>query len=57
MGYIIDKFEVLINKSKMSFPQNIYFNKYDVEDTKQALIVRLINIINRILIDNPGFKN
>ncbi len=41
----------------MSFPQNIYFNNYDVEDNKQDLIVSLINIVNKIPIDNPGFKN
>lgn len=57
IGYVINKFEGLINKSKMSFPQNIYFNNYDVEDNNQDLIVSLINIVNKIPIDNPGFKN
>lgn len=57
IGYVINKFECLINKAKMSFPQNIYFNNYDIEDNKQDLIVSLINIVNKIPIDNPGFKN
>lgn len=57
MEYVIKKFEGLINKSKMSFPQNIYFNSYDVEDNKQDLILSLINIVNKIPMDNSGFKN
>mgnify|MGYP003371248249 FL=1 len=55
--YIINKFEILINKYKMSFIKEIYFNNYDVEDNKQDLIVSLINIVNKIPIDNPEFKN
>ncbi|MGU8353418.1 sigma-70 family RNA polymerase sigma factor, partial [Clostridium perfringens] len=33
------------------------FNSYDVEDNKQDLIVSLINIVNKIPIDNPQFEN
>lgn len=55
--YIINRFEILINKYKMSFLKEIYFNSYDVEDNKQDLIVSLINIVNKIPIDNPQFEN
>lgn len=57
MEYVINKFEGLINSSKMSFPKNIYFNSQDIDDNKQDLIVSLLTIINRIPIENPGFKN
>ena len=55
--YIINRFEILINKYKMSFLKEIHFNSYDIEDNKQDLIVSLINIVNKIPIDNPQFEN
>ncbi|ELC8423300.1 MAG: sigma-70 family RNA polymerase sigma factor [Clostridium perfringens] len=55
MEYIINKFEILIDRYKMSFLKEIYFNKYDVEDNKQDLIVSLINIVNKIPIEYPQF--
>lgn len=57
MEYIINKFEILIDRYKMSFLKEIYFNKYDIEDNKQDLIVSLINIVNKIPIEYPQFEN
>ncbi len=57
MEYIINKFEILIDRYKMSFLKEIYFNKYDVEDNKQDLIVSLINIVNKIPIEYSQFEN
>lgn len=57
MEYIINKFEGLINSSKMSFDQNRFFNSYDIEDNKQDLVMNLLNIVKRIPIENPGFRN
>ncbi|MHC9332811.1 sigma-70 family RNA polymerase sigma factor, partial [Clostridium perfringens] len=45
--YIINKFEILINKYKMYFLKEIHFNSYDVEENNQDLIVSLINIVNK----------
>lgn len=57
MEYIINKFEGLLNSAKMSFNQNRFFNNYDIEDNKQDLVMSLLNIVNRIPVENPGFRN